>query len=59
MEVGHFCIFNEVTESRCSHVQEVVPGWHILDGVSELVYSCASPASVDVRCFLGFLNSKG
>lgn len=39
MEVGHFCIFNEVTESRCSHVQEVVPGWHILDGVSELVYA--------------------
>lgn len=58
MEVGHFSFFNEITGNRLSHVLDVVPGWHTLNGVSELVYSCASPASVDGRCFLGILNSK-
>lgn len=57
-EVGHVSIFNEVTESRWSHVLEVVPGWR-MNGASELVYRCASPASVDGGCFLGVRNSKG
>lgn len=57
-EVSHVSIFNGVTESRWSHVLEVVPGWH-MNGASELVYSCASSASVDGGCFLGALNSKG